>query len=92
MAVLLLKIPETITKKNHPTLATNPTIPSTSPTIASVPPPIAPPLVEIRCREMNPMIAAVGPRMMPRQPIEQTIEAIPMTSEAIARPSVRCAA
>ena len=41
---------------------------------------------------LNPMIAAVGPRTIPRQPIEQTIEMMPMTSEAMARPSVRCAA
>jgi hypothetical protein len=46
----------------------------------------------MRCREMNPMIAAVGPRMMPRHPIEQTIETIPMISDAIASPSVRWAA
>jgi hypothetical protein len=92
VALELLKTPETITKKNQPTLAMNPTMPSTRPTIASAPPPTAPPLVAIRWREMNPMIAAVGPRMMPRQPTEQTIEAMPMTSEAIASPSVRCAA
>jgi hypothetical protein len=41
---------------------------------------------------MKPMMAAVGPRMIPRHPIEQTIEMIPMTRDAIARPSVRWAA
>jgi hypothetical protein len=90
--VVLLNAPETITKKNQPTLATKPTMPSTRPTIASVPPPTAPPLIAIRWREMKPMMAAVGPRMIPRHPIEQTIEMIPMTRDAIARPSVRWAA
>src|SRR5207253_309113 len=41
---------------------------------------------------MKPMIAAVGPRMMPKQTIEHTIETIPMTRAAIASPSVLCAA
>ena len=38
------------------------------------------------------MMAAVGPKMMPRQTIEQTIETIPMTKAAIANPSVLCPA
>jgi hypothetical protein len=38
---------------------------------------------------MKPMIAAVGPRMMPRHATEHAIDTIPMTSEAMARPSVR---
>jgi hypothetical protein len=38
------------------------------------------------------MIAAVGPRITPRQTNEQTIETMPMTSDAMASPSVRCAA
>jgi hypothetical protein len=46
----------------------------------------------MRWRAMNPMIAAVGPRMIPKQATEQTIELMPMTSDAIARPSVRWAA
>ena len=78
--------------KNAPTLAKNPMTPSTRPTIASAPPPSAPPLVAIRCRAMNPMIAAVGPRMTPRHRNEQTMEMIPMTSDAMASPSVLCAA
>ena len=85
----MLKAPETTTKKNHATLARNPTMPRTSPIVASAPPASTPPLVLIRWREMKPMIAAVGPRMIPRQPIEQTIETMPITSDAIARPSVR---
>jgi len=48
-------------RKNQPTLAMNPMMPSTRPTVASVPPPTVPPLEEMRCREMNPMMAAAGP-------------------------------
>ena len=79
-------------RKNQPTLAMNPMMPSTKPTVASVPPPTVPPLEAMRWREMNPMMAAVGPRMTPRQMNEQTRERIPMTSDAMANPSVRGAA
>jgi hypothetical protein len=46
----------------------------------------------MRWREMNPMMAAVGPRMTPRHATAQTSERIPMTRDAMARPSVRGAA
>ena len=78
--------------KNQPTLAMNPMTPSTRPTVARVPPPTVPPLEAMRCREMNPMMAAVGPRMTPRHATEQTRERIPMMSDAMASPSVRGAA
>src|SRR5260370_2192462 len=79
-------------RKNQPTLATNPTIPNTRPITASVPPPNAPPLVAIRCREMNPMIAAAGPRRTPKHPSVHTTERMPTIRDAIARPSLRGAA
>src|SRR5258708_21636192 len=78
--------------KNQPTLAMKPMIPSTRPITASVPPPNAPPLVAIRCREMNPMIAAAGPRKMPKHPSVHTSERMPRIRDAIASPSLRGAA
>jgi hypothetical protein len=78
--------------KNHPTLAMKPMIPSTRPTTASVPPPNAPPLVEIRWREMNPMMAAAGPSKMPKQMKLQATDTMPTISAAIASPSFRGAA
>ena len=67
-------------------------IPSTNPITASAPPPTAPWLEAILWRAMNPMIAAVGPRITPRHATVQTIERIPTTSDAMASPSVRGAA
>jgi hypothetical protein len=79
-------------RKNQPTLAMNPMMPSTRPTVASVPPPTVPPLEEMRCREMNPMMAAAGPSKTPRHATVQTRDRIPRMSDAMASPSVRGAA
>src|SRR4029077_6373669 len=78
--------------KNQPTLAMKPMIPSTRPITARVPPPSAPPLVEIRWREMNPMIAAAGPSTRPKQMKLQTSQRMPGASAATATPSFPAAA
>ena len=89
---VLLEITPEMARKNQPTLATNPTMPRIRPTRASAPPPSAPPLDAIRWREMKPMMAAAGPSTTPRQATVQTSARMPTTSDAIASPSVRCAA
>src|SRR5260370_464301 len=66
----------------------NPMIPSTRPTMASAPPPTMPPLVTMRCLEITPMIAAVGPTTIPRHPQLQTSKTIPPPSAALPRPSM----
>jgi hypothetical protein len=69
------------------TPAMNPITPRTRPPIASPPPPTVPLLAVILPRETKPMIAAAGPSTTPST--QQTSERIPVTSYAIASPSVR---
>ena len=79
-----------IVKIAHAALAMNPTIPRISPASARPPPPTVPALAAIRWREMNPMIAAAGPRMMPRHSGQKhTNDRMPAMRAPIARPSVR---
>src|ERR1700674_3860550 len=74
-------IPKTTTK----TQITDPATPSTIPAIAMPPPPRVPELRAIRLRETAPMITAGTPVTSP----QHAIEAIPVTSDATARPSLR---
>src|SRR5260370_11143223 len=92
VALVIEVIAPEMMRKNQPTLATNPIIPNTRLITESVPPPNAPPLVAIRCREMNPMIAAAGPRRTPKHPSVHTTERMPTIRDAIASPSLRGAA
>jgi len=69
------------------TLAMKPMIPRIRPARAMPEPPSAPALDATRLREIKPMIAAAGPSRTPRHANEQTSDKIPVTREAMPKPS-----